>query len=67
MDDFGLASARTHQLARRLVDRGVDPGITADAFLAEALALFAAHSGMPETARGLASAWARLREATDNG
>lgn len=61
MDDFDRASARTHALARRLAAEGRDPGVIADAFLTTALALFSAHHSMPETARGLAIGWSKLR------
>ncbi len=65
MDDFDLASARTHALARQLQAEGCDLGFISDALMAEALAAFAAHHRMPEMARVLASAWAALREAFD--
>ena len=50
MDDFDAASRQTHRLASRLLCDGRDPGVIADG----GGAIFAADSGMLETARGFA-------------
>lgn len=67
MDDFDVAGAAAYSLACRLAVEGHDPGVIADAFVATALALFAAHHSMPETARGLAMGWSKLRRDVDHG
>lgn len=65
MDDFERASARTHALARRLLSDGADAGITADAFISEGLAIWAAQTGHKWQAEALVRGWHRLREMTD--
>lgn len=61
IDDFHVADGCAHDLARMLIEEGVDPEAVADALLVTAAALLAARTGGTMRSLALLSAWQELR------